>query len=220
MTASSSPPLYTLLHAVLLGPLLWWRVSVSENLLQDLAHYTAMFLCMFLIKFVDKMVDTGLTLFATTKGDHEIHLTAFLMISISVGLILTDDFSATFFTGLTLDSLVGGKLDCIQFQLAGIVSIGLYWYRYSLDSFSYTFTDMVAIAVLGALEEHLHDAHEEKWKKIEENECNTFSKCVHFFHDHRLFSVTTIIPLLFWRDHYEAVPLMMAQVYGYKFGYK
>lgn len=209
-----------LFHLIFFVPLVVSWYMVSDNLSHELTLVAAMFACLFLMKFVDAMVDDGLLLFAPGGN----HATAYLMMGIAAGLIWCNDFSATFFAGLTLDSFAGGKLDCIEFRLAGALCLGLYGIRYADGTLTYQLVDMLAVAGLGALEERLHDAYDEKGKK-EENEgrggttSNSIrSQFVQFFADSRMLSVVTIVPLFLWRGYSHVAPLMLAQEYGYVIG--
>lgn len=200
------PPI--VFHSVFLVPLLLaWR-SVSQNLSYELSVSGIMFSCLFAFKFVDAIVDDGLHLFngATTL------LTLFIS-SICIGLPFVDDFAATFFAGLALDSWIGGKLDCIEFQILGILMGSAFAYRYFSGNFEYQFIDMIAVALSGAIEEILHDRYDEA-KKNGKN----INQFVEFFHDSRLFSVVTLVPLFMLKGGHMAVPLMMAQEYGYEVG--
>lgn len=200
------PPI--VFHSIFLVPLLLaWR-TVSQNLSYELSVAGVMFSCLFAFKFVDAIVDDGLHIF---KGASTV-LSVFIG-ACSIGLPLVDDFAATFFAGLTLDSWIGGKLDCIEFKLIGALMGSVYAFKYFSGNFSYQFVDMLAVALSGAVEEFLHDKYDTA--KVNGKKVSQF---VEFFHDSRLFSVVTLVPLFMLRGGRMGVVLMIAQEYGYEVG--
>jgi len=183
-----------------------WRM-VSKNFPREFTLAGVMFSCLLSMKFVDAQADDGLRLF---KGANIIM--PIIMMS-ALFLPIADDFSMTFMAGLTLDSLVGGKLDCPQFQIASVVIFGAYFYKFFSGNFTFQLIDMLAIAGAGAVEELLH----EKFKILKQAGGN-INQFVEFFNDSRMFSVVTVVPLFLWRGYHMAAPMMMAQWYGYEIG--
>eukprot|EP00560_Eucampia_antarctica_P007430 CAMPEP_0197823060 /NCGR_PEP_ID=MMETSP1437-20131217/377_1 /TAXON_ID=49252 ORGANISM="Eucampia antarctica, Strain CCMP1452" /NCGR_SAMPLE_ID=MMETSP1437 /ASSEMBLY_ACC=CAM_ASM_001096 /LENGTH=151 /DNA_ID=CAMNT_0043422019 /DNA_START=383 /DNA_END=838 /DNA_ORIENTATION=+ len=128
-------------------------------------------------------------------------------------LPILDDFSMTFMAGLTLDSFIGGKLDCPQFQIASAIIFGTYFYKLFSGNFTFQIIDMLAIAGIGAIEERLHEKY-----KISKQAGKKMNQFAEFFNDSRMFSVVTVVPLFLWRGYHMAAPMMMAQWYGYEIG--
>jgi len=199
------PPL--VFHSIFFFPLVAaWRMA-SKNFLRELTLAGVMFSCLLSMKFVDAQADDGLRLF---KGAGIIMpITMMSMIFLPI----LDDFSMTFMAGLTLDSFIGGKLDCPQFQIASAIIFGTYFYKLFSGNFTFQIIDMLAIAGIGAIEERLHEKY-----KISKQAGKKMNQFAEFFNDSRMFSVVTVVPLFLWRGYHMAAPMMMAQWYGYEIG--
>lgn len=191
-------------------PLIFIYKMFSRDINRELILVGAMFLMHFTMKFVDAIVDDDLR--PPFRGSKNI--LAIIMAVLAVGQIIFDDFSCTYFCGLTLDCIISGKLDCPQFQLSGALFSVMYLIRYkSSGNFTYHVSDMLAIAAAGAIEERLHDQFAEMnaaGKKL--------PNYIYTFMDSRFFSVVTLVPFFLWRGYPFAVPMLLAQISGYEIG--
>ena len=164
----------------------------------------------FLMKIIDAMVDDGLCLIMPGES----YVAAILMVAMAAGLILYSDFCASFFAALVLECWANGKVDCIEFQFAGVIWLVLYGIRFFSETFTHKLVDMLAMFILGYIEECLHDVFD--YDTVNSTIPN---KLIGYIAEHRLVMIITQIPLAFLRGYCTgSILLLLAHDYGYESG--
>lgn len=206
--AESQKPHPGLMTSIIFAPVLAAWAYTSKNIHKELFLGVSLFLNLFSMKFIDGIVDDGLRVFKGAK-----YVLPVFNIATGISLFLLEDYIATWFTGLTIACLLTGKLDCVEFQLSGVIVAGLYFLRYFSGNFAFNVVDVFAIAAGAGLDEVFHGVYK-KLKKANKS----YNRFFEFLLESRLFSVITLVPYFLIRGHHMVAPLMVFQGAGYEVG--
>ena len=197
-----------IMTSIIFAPVLAAWAFTSKNIHKELILGVSLFLNLFSMKFIDGIVDDGLRVFKGAK-----YVLPVFNIASGISLFLLEDYIATWFTGLTIACFLTGKLDCLEFQLSGVIVAGLYFLRYLSANFAFGVVDVFAIAAGAGLDEVFHGVYK-KLKKANKK----YHQFFEFLLESRLFSVITLVPYFLIRGHHMVAPLMIFQAAGYEVG--